>query len=221
MHDRQDGSHLHCATISPANDFVLSCDLGNDAIEVIAIRPDADNPLGAATRFAARPGSGPRHIAFHPNGRWAYVIHELDCTIERFDWSVLKGRPSLLRQEGSAVSTLAAGVDAPRIGAPSSTACEILVSPGGGHLYSCTRGADILTVHRVERDGSLHLQQILACGGKTPRHFAFDPTHRFLLCANQAAPGTVTVFGHNAETGTLTGSLQTLAADTPMFVQFV
>lgn len=216
VHDRQDGAHFHSATISPGNDFVLACDLGDDAIEVVAIRPGADNPLGAAFRVAARPGSGPRHMAIHPNGRWVYVIHELDCTIERFDWSVIAGRASLLRQEGTAISTLP--LDAKREG---NTACEIIMGANGRFLYACTRGDDMLTVYRLDRDGSLHTQQRIACGGKTPRHIAFDPTRRFLLCANQAAPGSVTVFAHNAESGELTGPVQTVAANTPMFVQFV
>jgi 6-phosphogluconolactonase len=218
VHDRQEASHLHCATVAPANDFVLACDLGNDSIEIFPIHPGAANQLGTAQRVAARPGSGPRHVAFHPNHRWLYVIHELDCTVELFDWRVRGHAASLKRREGSAVSTLGPGGKL-----PVDTACEILVTSSGRYVYTCTRGAGSNTIEVFSVDaksGGLTRQQQLSCGGSVPRHIAFDPTERWLLCANQNGPG-VTVFAHDARTGKLTGPVQTVVANTPMFVQFV
>lgn len=210
--DRQDAAHIHCANISPDNRFVLACDLGDDAIEVFPITPHSKHPLGKPTRVAARPGSGPRHVAFHPNGRWLYVVHELDATIELFDWKSGK----LTRRDGTAIHTTDG---APK---PGDSGCEIAVSPNGRFVYHCTRGANTLEVFRVDATtGALTLQQRLSCGGAVPRYFGFDPTHRWLLCTNQSAPGSVTVFAHDPGTGKLTGPTQTLAADTPMFVQFV
>jgi 6-phosphogluconolactonase len=224
VHDRQDASHLHCAVISPLNDFVLACDLGNDSIEVFPIHPEALGrpsglpPIGPAQRFEARPGSGPRHLVFHPNLRWVYVIHELDCTVELFDWiDHGPGQPvNLRRRDGTAISTLTPGTKA-----SGDTGCEILVSPDGRFIYTCTRGANSLQVLSVNaQTGKLTEQQQLPCGGAVPRHIAFDPTRRWLLCANQSG-STVTVFAHDARTGKLSGPVQTLAADTPMFVQFI
>lgn len=210
--DRQDGAHLHCAVVAPDNQFVLACDLGDDAIEVFPTPSHTKILLGTPVRVAARRGSGPRHLAFHPNGRWVYVIHELDSTVELFDWR--KGK--LTRRDGTAIHTTEGD---PK---PGDTGCEIAVSPNGRFVYTCTRGADTIEVFRVDAaSGKLTLQQRIGCGGKVPRYFTFDPTNRWLLCANQNAPGVVTVFSHDPGTGKLTGPTQSLAADTPMFVQFV
>jgi 6-phosphogluconolactonase len=212
----QEASHIHSAVISPNNDFVLGCDLGNDSFEIFPIYPGAAKPLGTPQRVPARAGSGPRHIAFHPNGRWVYVIYELDCTVDLYDWSVRDQKPSLRFREGSVVSTLASGEK--REG---SSGCEIVVSPDGRFVYTCSRGVNELLVFRIDpTTGKLTEQQRLACGGKTPRQFAFDPSHRWLLSANQDG-STVTIFANDTRTGQLSGPVQTMAADTPMFVLFV
>lgn len=213
--DRQDAAHLHCAVPAPGGGFVLVCDLADDSIQVFRVhpgRPHGAPPFDPPERIPARPGSGPRHLVFHPNGHWVYVIHELDCTVELYDWR----SGSLIRREGTSVLTTAG---APK---PGDTGCEIAVSPNGRFVYTCTRGANTLEVFRVDAaTGKLTLQQRIACGGAVPRYFGFDPTNRWLLCANQAAPGVVTVFAHDPGTGKLTGPTQSMPADTPMFVQFV
>jgi 6-phosphogluconolactonase len=136
--------------------------------------------------------------------------------VELFDWSAAGGSASLKRREGTAISTLGPGE--PRAG---STACEILVSPNGRYVYTCTRGTDSLQVFRIDaRTGALTGQQRLPCGGRVPRHIAFDASHRWLLVANQVG-SSVTVFSNDPRTGRLSGPVQTLAADTPMFVQFI
>lgn len=224
--DRQEAAHLHCATFSPHNDFVLVCDLGDDVILVFPIAPERASYVGQPTRIAARPGSGPRHLAFHPNGRWLYCIHELDCTIDLYDWSVREISPtqhtpiSTLRSE-SVVSTLRPGAKA-----AGNTACEILISPDGRFLYSCTRGEDTIAIFRIDpASGLLTEQQRTTAGGPThgtvPRIITFDPTRRWLLSANQGAPGSVTVFAHDPATGRLQFPPHSFPADTPMFLQFV
>jgi 6-phosphogluconolactonase len=216
VHENQDAAHLHSATISPKNDFVLANDLGSDSIEVFPIQPGAANLLGPAQRVAARGGSGPRHLAFHPNGRWVYVCHELDCTVDLFDWAVHDDAASLRFREGSVVSTLRPGTDL-----KGNSGCEIEVSPDGRFVTTNVRGIDELLVFRIDqKTGMLTEQQRLSCGGKIPRYFTFDPSRRWLICANQGG-STVTVFAHDAATGKLSGPVQTLEADTPMFVQFI
>ena len=215
--DRQDAPHLHCVVVAPGNDFVLVCDLGDDAIEVIPIAPGKHPMLGKPLRVAARTGSGPRHVAFHPNGRWLYCVHELDCTIDLYDWSVQGGKPALTLRAGSVVSTAAKGSSLAGV-----TGCEVLVADDGRFVYTCTRGEDSLTVYRVDaKTGLLTEQQRLRCGGKVPRIIAFDPSRWWLLSCNQAAPGSVTVFAHDPATGKLSETPKTFAADTPMFALWV
>lgn len=221
-HDRQDAAHLHCVTLSPDDDFVLVCNLGEDAIEVFPNWPGAidSGSLSDPTRIAARSGSGPRHVAFHPYGKWLYCIHELDCTIDLYDWSVQRDRPIADLRKGSTISTLAPGI--PLTG---NTGCEIVVSDGGKFVYACTRGVDQITVYRVGPTGLLTEIQRLSCGGQVPRYIAFDPSRKWLVSCNQGAAvnpvGSVTVFELNAATGKLSEKPKTYAVETPMFVSWV
>jgi 6-phosphogluconolactonase len=213
---RQDTAHVHCAVISPDNRFVLACNLGEDAIEIFRIHPGADGPIEVPVRIAARAGSGPRHLVFHPNGLWLYCIHELDCTIDLYDWNVSNGVPAPVLRKDSAISTLAS-----QASLPGSTGCELAVSPDGRFVYGNTRGENSLVVYRVNAStGLLTEQQRVFSGGGSTRHFAFDPSRRWLLCANQGT-STVTVFAHDPATGHLAETPKAFVLDTPMFVQFV
>jgi len=214
--DRQDAAHLHCTTISPHNDFVLVCDLGDDVILVFPIAPEQGASIQAPARFPARRGSGPRHVAFHPNGRWLYCMHELDCTIDLYEWSVTNRTPTLTFRTESVTSTLAPGDN--RTG---STGCELLVSQDGRFLTTCTRGADNVVVYRIDaQTGLLTEQQRLSCGGKVPRLIAFDPSRRWLLAMNQGS-SNVAVFGHDDKTGRIHPNFRSFAADTPMCALWV
>lgn len=218
--DRQNAAHMHCTTISPDNRFMLACNLAEDAIEVFPIAPGAHDPLGKPSRVDVRPGSGPRHVAFHPNGKWVYCIHELDCTIDLYDWSEsTSGAHMKLRQD----SVMHTADPKAAVAGVSPTGCEILVSRDGRFAYASTRAVDQLTVYSIDRaTGLLHELQRLSCGGKIPRYMAFDPSaaQRWLVSCNQGAPGSVTVFERNAGTGMLSAQPKTFAANTPMFVQW-
>lgn len=214
--DRQEAAHMHCTVISPDNRFMLACNLGEDAIEVFAIAPGKKDPLGKPMRVGARAGSGPRHVAFHPNGRWVYCIHELDCTIDVYDWKVRGGKAQMTLRPQSTVSTLAAGA-----GLQGNSGCEIVAGDDGRFVYACSRGVNELMVYRVGPEGLLTEQQRLSCGGQIPRYIAFDPTRKWLLSCNQARPGSVTVFAHDARTGQIGETPKTFAADTAMFVAWV
>ena len=218
MAARQDAAHMHCTVVSPDNRYVLACNLGEDAIEVFPMTPGAisSEVLGAPTRFAARSGSGPRHVAFHPNGRWLYCIHELDCTIDVFEWGGGRKGGELTLMGGSTVSTL--GPNAPADG---NTACEIVVSHDGRFVYANTRGENSLTVYKVNaKTGMLTEQQRVQTGGSVTRLIAFDPSRQWLLCLNQGS-STVTVFAHEAKTGRLSEKPKTFAAESPMCVEWV
>ena len=216
---RQDAAHMHCVTISPNDNWLLSCNLGEDAIELFRLGSEGD--FDVQQRVPARVGSGPRHVAFHPGGDWLYCIHELDCTVDLYKWNEIHASVFVNRVEGSTVSTLAKGM--PLAG---NTACEIVVSDDGRFVYTCTRGVDEITVYRVDaKTGLLAEQQRLSCGGRIPRYFAFDPSRRWLVCTNQgtgvAGSGNITVFAHDAATGKLSDTPKSFAADTPMFVLWV
>ncbi len=199
VRDRQNAPHLHCATVSPGNRAVLACDLGDDALLVFPLHLGGEKPLGEAVRVAARAGSGPRHVAFHPDGHLFYCIHELDCTADAYTWN---GVPADTRLVADSVLQLAGPSGDP---AKPNTGAELAVSRDGRFLYASTRGNDQLTVARIEpADHSrLKIVQQLPCGGGKPRFFALDPSEKWLLCANQDG-STVTVFARDAGTGQLT-----------------
>jgi 6-phosphogluconolactonase len=216
--DRQDAAHIHCTTIAPGNRYVLACDLGDDVILVFPVGPGVGDYVRVPIRVQARPGSGPRHVEFHPNGKFVYCIHELDCTIDLYDWRMEQGQPVMKLRENSVVSTLAKGT-----ALKGNTGCEIVISDDGRFLYSCTRGdeSNTIEVWRIDESGYLTLVQRVSCGGKIPRYIAFDLSRRWLASCNQGTPGDVTVFSHDATTGRLGLKPKTFQAPTPMFALWV
>jgi 6-phosphogluconolactonase len=216
---RQDIPHPHCATVSPNNRFLLVCDLGSDAISVFVI----DSETGHLTTsdphlFDVRHGSGPRHVVFHPNGRWIYGINELDSTIDLFLWthtSSLQNPQGLVVNTNFHIKTIAEDFPVEK-----NTAAEVAVSPDGNFLYASNRGEDTLVVFSIRpKKGDLEVVQRISCGGKGPRHFTLDPTAQWLVCGNQDS-ASVTVFRRDAATGKLTGPIQTAPVDSPLFTLF-
>jgi 6-phosphogluconolactonase len=191
---RQEAPHAHCVAADPFNRHVLAADLGADRIFAYAL--DAERgalrpaPSGGC---AAVPGSGPRHLAFHPDGRWAYVVHELEDRISRYAYDGMTGA---LRAE-DAVASLPEEFRGQNYGA------GIEVEPRGRFLYVSNRGQDAIAHFRIHaEDGSLRHQGSTPTRGKFPRHFAIDPGGRFLIAANQKSD-TVSVFRIDPATGSL------------------
>jgi 6-phosphogluconolactonase len=191
---RQETSHAHCILLDPANEHAYSCDLGADKVMVY----DFDQRTGRLTPNAQlsvslKPGAGPRHLSFHPNGRMLYVINELDATVTSFMRDVRRGT----LRELETVATLPTDFKEPN------TSADIHVAPGGKFLYCSNRGHDSLTSFRIDpRTGRLKLLGHTPTEGKTPRSFAIDPTGNFLLAANQNSD-TVVTFRIDPQTGTL------------------
>ena len=218
---RQDVPHPHSVHLSPDNRFLLVSDLGSDAITVFTVDP-ATARLGPPEVYANdRPGCGPRHIAFHPNGRWVYSINEIDSTIDHFLWTTTSSRTDpkgMLVNTGFHIKTIA-----PNFPAAKNAAAEVAISNDGKFLYASNRGEDTLVVFSIadSEDGKLTFLQRIACGGKTPRHFTLSPDsdERWLLCGNQDS-ATVTVFRRDGGTGRLTGPTQTVPLDSVMFTMF-
>jgi len=217
--ERQDAAHLHCVTLSPSQRYMVTCNLGEDAMELFTL--GHANPFADPVRIPARSGSGPRHVAFHPSEKWVYCIHELDCTVDLYDWRETTEKAEMQLREASVISTLAKGT--PLTG---NTGCEIFVSRDGRFVYTCTRGVDEILVFRVNpATGLLSEQQRVSTGGKIPRYIAPDPSGKWLVCCNQGAGatpvGNVTVFANDTATGKLGETPTVFAAETPMFTLFV
>ncbi len=217
---RQEAPHPHSAMLSPDDRFLLVNDLGNDDIVIFPIHFDTAR-LGTPHVIPSRsPGSGPRHLAFHPNGRWVYGVDELSNRIDQYLWTATHGglgndAEALLTDVGHSVSTLDPGFHA------TNTAAEIALSPAGDFVYVSNRGENSITVFAVApTDGILTFAQRIACGGRTPRHFTFDPTGRWLICGNQES-ASVTVFARSDVNGQLTGPVQTLPLESPLFTLFL
>jgi 6-phosphogluconolactonase len=214
----QDASHPHSATISPDNRFLLVSDLGTDQMSVFVIDPDSGHLSGQKLFTNNRPGSGPRHIIFHPNGRWAYGINELDSTIDHYLWTATRFSDTpqgLLVNTNTPIKTIAADFPVEK-----NAAAEIAISADGNYLYASNRGEDTLVVFAIgAKDGRLTLLQRISCGGKTPVHFTLSPTTQWLLCANQNS-ANVAVFRRDGATGKLDGPTQSVPLDSPMFLLF-
>ena len=210
--DRQAGPHAHCIAFSPDNRFALVADLGLD--QVLVYRLDAARARLAPNEPAfakTTPGAGPRHLAFHPNGRMVYSVNELQSSITVFDYARESGR----LRERQTISTLPEGFQG------ASAAAEIAVHSSGKFLYASNRGDDSIAVFAIDPSGSsLHSIQHVPTGGKTPRNFAIDPTGKYLLAANQDS-NNIVVFKIEPATGRLAPSGQPVASPTPVCLTFV
>ncbi|HEX3571624.1 MAG TPA: lactonase family protein [Acidobacteriaceae bacterium] len=216
---RQSSAHPHSTTISPDNRFLLVCDLGTDHITVFLIHPDTGRLSEPHLFTNDHPGCGPRHLAFHPNGRWVYGINEIDSTLDHYLWTATRFSETpqgLLVNTNTPVKTIAADFPADK-----NTAAELAISADGQFLYASNRGEDSLAVFSIApKRGHLDFVQRISCGGKTPRHFTLDPTTQWLLCGNQDS-GTITIFRRDTVTGRLSGPTQTVPLDSPLYTLFV
>jgi 6-phosphogluconolactonase len=192
---RQTSSHAHGVAISPDNRFVFLNDLGTDRINLYKLNPaTAELTPNDPAYFTAAPGSGPRHLTFHPNGRWAYSVNELDSTLTQLGWNAASGTLTLL----STAPTLPAGADR-----SANRAGEVVIDPSGRILYSCNRGnPEELLVYALDPQGHLSLAQRLPLGGKEARAFNISPDGAYFLVAEQFSD-RLAVFTRDRKTGSL------------------
>lgn len=210
-HDRQDGPHPHCTQISPDNRHILVADLGTDHVMVHAFDATSGT-LSPAARPSARlePGSGPRHLAFHPSAKFLYVINELANTIAAMAWSAETGGLDAIQT----ISTLPSGY------ADVAYCSDIQVSSDGKFLYGANRGPDSIFCAAIDpASGRLAPIGTHSTIGSWPRQISFDPTERFLLVANQNG-NIVTVLARDPGTGLLSDSGHHVMLGTPMCVKF-
>lgn len=209
---RQEGPHAHWIATEPGNRFALVCDLGLDKVLIYRFDADKGTLQPHEPAFASlKPGSGPRHLAFHPGGQLAYVINELSNSVTAFRWEAARGS---LRQVQT-VPTLPPGFTG------RNTTAEIAVHPSGRFLYGSNRGHDSLVVFSIDgQEGTLTVVQHQAAGGRTPRHFAIDPTGRWLLVAHQDSD-TVSVFRIDPDSGRLSPTGPSVEVGRPVCLEFV
>jgi 6-phosphogluconolactonase len=209
---RQEAPHAHSINVDPANRFVFAADLGLD--QVLVYRLDAAK--GTLTQndppYAETPkGAGPRHFAFRPDGKFAYVINELNSTVTAFRYDPEKG----VLHPFQNISTLPEGYKGDNYPA------EVVAHPSGKFLYGSNRGQDSIAMFRIdETTGTLTSLGQELTGGKNPRNFVVDPTGAYLLAENQDSD-TILVFRVDQETGKLKPTGVTIAAPMPVCVRFL
>ena len=202
---RQSEPHAHCIVISPDNRFAYVADLGLD--QVVGYRLDTDTAKLLSHRqpfVRTSPGVGPRHLTFHPNGRWLYVINEMGNSVTRFDYDAQSG----MLIEQATLSTL------PKDFEGTSHCADLKVTPDGRFLYGTNRGHDSIVAYRIEETGELTWLGTESSQGSSPQNLAIVPGGELLLCANMVG-NNVVVFRIDAKTGSLSSIGQPLSIISP------
>ena len=210
VHKDQKKPHVHSAILSPDNKYVIAADLGTDKIHIYSIQSGSDKPLAPANQpfIKTKPGSGPRHLAFHPNGKYLYAVNELDGTVSAFNYNDGK------LKDLHTITMLPAGF------AGTIEAADIHLSADGKFVYATNReDLNEMLVYAVQKNGKLKFVQRQSVLGKAPRNFAIDPTGNFVLVANQNTDEIV-VFKRNQKNGKLTFTGTKIPVSRPVCLKF-
>lgn len=209
---RQSGPHAHSINLDAAGRFAFAADLGLDQVLVYRFDPATGKLTPNDPPYASvAPGAGPRHFAFHPSGKYAYVINELASTLTAFAYDAARGTLT----EICTVSTLPEGFTG------SNTTAEVQVHPSGKWVYGSNRGHDSIATFAVDpASGQLTPRGQVSTGGRVPRNFGVDPTGQYLLACNQDTDNVV-VFRLHAETGLPEPTGQAISVPRPMCVKYL
>jgi len=205
---RQDKPHVHGAFLSPKGDYLLTPDLGMDQVTIYPFSNSASLPLdiNKATIINSKPGSGPRHLAFSPNGKFIYVAEELSGSVSVYKFN--KGQATFLQ---TVLTHVADYKGAPGTG-------DIHVSPDGKFVYVSNRGDENnIAIFPILSTGKLNdkQMQLFSTVGKRPRNFTISKDGNWLLVANQDTDNII-VFRVNKETGALTNTGNTFKVSMPV-----
>ncbi len=214
---RQTRPYAHSVNVGPGNRFAYVADLGTDKIHIHRLDAEAGTldagAAGSKLEASVAPGSGPRHLSFHPKAPFAYVINEMLLTVTAFRHDASTGALS----EVQTITTLPPGQEAQE----GFSTAEVLVHPSGRFLYGSNRGHDSITVFAIdEATGRLTFVANEPTQGSFPRGFGIDPTGRYLIVGNQRSD-TAVVFRIDAQSGRLTPTGQTLSIGAPVSFKFV
>jgi 6-phosphogluconolactonase len=200
----------HSVGFDAQNKFLVMGDKGLNRMLVFKFDPARGTLTPNQPPSAALPpGSGPRHFAFHPNGRWLFTIAEQAATITTFGWD----------QKTGTLTTLGSIPTRPADVKTGSTA-EIAVHPGGKFVYGSNRGHDSIAVFSVGAEGALTLVEYEPTRGQTPRNFTIDPSGRWLIAGNQRS-NTIAVFSIDAKTGALAPVGDVVSVGSPVSILFM
>lgn len=190
-HERQEKPHVHYTGHTPDGKYVVAADLGTD--ELVTYR-SGQNELARVQTLNIKPGSGPRHIVFHPNGKTAYLITELRSEVVVLDYDATQGSFT----EKQYISAIPAGFT------ETNDASAIHISSDGRFVYTGNRGHNSIAVFRVDENSKeLTLVDTTPTGGEWPRDFVLDPSESFVVVSNQHS-GNLVLFARDQETGKLT-----------------
>ena len=189
-HENQNNAHVHYTDLTPDQRLVV-CDLGTDRVYTYNV--SLDGKLSEIAQFVTEPGTGPRHLVFHPTKSLAYLFGELDSTVSVLSYDETDGSFTELQK----VSTLPADYDAFNGGA------AIRISSDGRFLYASNRGHNSIAVYAVSENGeAIERIQLISTEGDIPRDFDLDPSEDFIVVANQDSDN-LTLYRRNQETGLL------------------
>lgn len=208
---RQDKPHVHAVVLSPDNRFLMVPDLGTDKVNVYSFKPGNSEPLVPATPAftAANAGGGPRHLTFHPGGKHAYLVLEMEGAVAAFDYNNGK------LEQTQTISMLAPGFKG-KVGA-----ADIHVSPDGKFLYASNRGeANEIVIYSIAKNGKLTYAGRQSENINTPRNFAIDPTGNYVLAGNQNG-NNIVIFKRDQKTGLLSDTGKRIQVDKPVCLKFV
>jgi 6-phosphogluconolactonase len=205
--ERQEKAHVHMVRFSPDHKFLLANDLGTDETYVYSYRPNATEILKLHDKIAMKPGSGPRHLVFSPDGKFVFVLHELDGTLSSLTY---EERKLAKLSETSVVQKDFKG----EIGA-----ADIHISSDGKFVYATNRGtANTISVFSVD-NGTLQRVETIPSGGNGPRNFTISPDGRFVLVAHQKS-GNIVIFKRDPETGKLAITAKQIEVCAPVCLVF-
>lgn len=207
VHPNQDRPHPHSSFYDPTGKYVLVQDLGLDRIYTYALDQE-EGKLERVAEQVTAPGAGPRHLVFHPNGKYAFVINELNSTVTAYQYDGSNGTLS----EIHSISTLPADYEG------ENGCAEIAISKDGRFVYGSNRGHDSIVQYEVDQaTGQLTLVQHVSTEGGHPRHFSLTPNGNYLLAANRDGNNIVT-FTVDAESGKLTYTGKSVEVSKPVCV---
>ncbi|MEM8736303.1 MAG: lactonase family protein, partial [Planctomycetota bacterium] len=208
---RQDAPHAHWTGFSPDGRFAMVPDLGLDAVVIYEV-DSAKSSIHPHAQAATPPGSGPRHMKIHPNGKTAYVLNELSLSISTFEFDAEQGTMTIR-------DTLPTISEQEKEHEKFESCSEIRIHPNGKFLYAANRGHDTITVFSIAGDGSISEIQNEHVRGSIPRNFNIDPSGRWLLVGGQSSH-TLACFEINEATGMLTYNQRVISTPAPICVVF-
>jgi 6-phosphogluconolactonase len=211
---RQSQPHAHSFNVTPDNRYAIAADLGLDKLMIYDLNTSDATLKPHDPPFATMPpGAGPRHLAFHPNGKFAYVCGEMGMTVTAFAYDGVKGTLTQIQTTG----TLPQGTES----STKFSTAEVQVHPSGRFLYVSNRGHDTIATFTIDQaTGKLTATGHVPSGGKTPRNFRIDPTGTWLLAAHQDS-NNVVEFKIDPQTGALTPTGVSVTVGSPVCVKFL